>query len=103
MPLWHVCGTPDRPPGAADSDRLSLGTLTRDFASAPSAIRTRALLLRSNPAVDAVAICDDAGQVSGGRRCCSPSYLVIASRDTGRTIATQTRHGLYRRQRLPAA
>src|SRR5690348_6833757 len=56
---------------------------------APSAIRTRDLLLRSNPAVDAVAISDDAGHVSGGTHCCSPSYLVIASRDTGRAIASQ--------------
>jgi hypothetical protein len=56
---------------------------------APSAIRTRALLLRSNPAVDAVAISDDAGQVSGATHCCSPSYLVIAIEDTGRTIAAK--------------
>src|SRR5215813_3062651 len=46
---------------------------------APSAIRTRGLLLRSNPAVDAVAISGDAGQVRGGPHCCSPSYLVIES------------------------
>jgi hypothetical protein len=50
---------------------------------APSAIRTRALLLRSNPAADAVAICVAAGQVRSGTHCCSPSYLVIASRDSG--------------------
>jgi hypothetical protein len=56
---------------------------------APSAIRTRALLLRSNPAVDAVAICVAAGQVRSGTHCCSPSYLVIANRDTGHTTATQ--------------
>jgi hypothetical protein len=47
---------------------------------APSVIRTRALLLRSNPAVDPAAICDDAGQASGGTHCCRPSYLVIGSR-----------------------
>src|SRR5215468_6237152 len=46
---------------------------------APSAIRTRALLLRSNPAVDAVAIGGDAGHVRSGTHCCSPSYLVIES------------------------
>jgi hypothetical protein len=56
---------------------------------APSRIRTCDLLLRSNPAVDAVAISDDAGQVRARGHCCSPSYLVIASRDTGRTIATE--------------
>jgi hypothetical protein len=56
---------------------------------APSAIRTRALLLRSNPAADAVANWDDAGHARGGTHCCSPSYLVIASRDTGRTTATE--------------
>src|SRR5262249_30152758 len=44
---------------------------------APSAIRTRALLLRSNPAGDGVANSDDAGHVRGGPRCCRPSYLVI--------------------------
>jgi hypothetical protein len=47
--------------------------------SAPSRIRTCDLLLRSNLAVDAVAICDDTGHVSGGTHCCSPSYLVIAN------------------------
>ena len=44
---------------------------------APSAIRTRDLLLRSNTAVDAVAISDGAGHASDGTYCCSPSYLVI--------------------------
>jgi hypothetical protein len=47
--------------------------------SAPSAIRTRGLLLRSNPGPDGVATSDDAGQVGGGTHCCSPSYLVIAA------------------------
>src|SRR5215469_449274 len=56
---------------------------------APSRIRTCGLLLRSNPAVDAVAIYDDAGQVRTGMRCCSPSYLVIALGDIGRTTATE--------------
>jgi hypothetical protein len=56
---------------------------------APSAIRTRDLLLRNNPAADAVANWDDAGQVKGGAHCCSPSYLVIASWGTGHTIATE--------------
>src|SRR5262249_49787486 len=51
--------------------------------SVPSRIRTCGLLLRSNPAVDAVATSGDAGQVSGGPRCCSPSYLVIAIEGTG--------------------
>jgi hypothetical protein len=46
------------------------------------------LLLRSNPAVDAVAISGAAGHVSGGTRCCSPSYLVIAIRGSGRAMAT---------------
>src|SRR5690242_4760158 len=55
----------------------------RDSFCAPSAIRTRGLLLRSNPAVDAVANSDDPGQVGGGTRCCSPSYLVITIGDTG--------------------
>jgi len=101
--LWHVYGTPGRPPATTDSDRLSLGALTRDFVGAPSRIRTCGLLLRSNPAVDAVAICDDAGQVRGGAHCCSPSYLVIASRDTGCTPPPRTRHGSYRRKWLPVA
>ena len=56
---------------------------------APSAIRTRALLLRSNPAVDAVAIHDDPGQVGGRTHCCSLSYLVITSRDISRTTTTR--------------
>jgi hypothetical protein len=56
---------------------------------APSRIRTCDLLLRSNPAVDAVAISDDAGQVGGRMHCCSPSYLVIAIGDTGPTIAAK--------------
>ena len=73
MILWHVCGTRDRPPATTDSDRLSLDALTRDFVGAPSRIRTCGLLLRSNPAADAVAISGDAGQVRGGTRCCSPS------------------------------
>ena len=55
---------------------------------APSRIRTCGLLLRSNPGPDAVAICNDAGQVRSGAHCCSPSYLVIANRDSGGTIAT---------------
>ena len=50
---------------------------------APSAIRTRDLLLRSNPALDAVAISDGAGHACGGTCCCSQSYLVITIRDTG--------------------
>jgi hypothetical protein len=50
-----------------------------DAFCAPSAIRTRGLLLRSNPAADAVANWDDAGQVRGGTHCCRPSYLVIAA------------------------
>jgi len=56
---------------------------------ARSATRTRSLPLRSNPGAHAVAVSDDAGQVSGGTHCCSPSYLVITSRDTGRAIATK--------------
>ena len=40
--LWHVGGTPARP----RSDGLSLSALARDFVGAPSAIRTRDLLLR---------------------------------------------------------
>jgi hypothetical protein len=55
----------------------------RDPFCAPSAIRTRDLLLRSNPAADAVANCNDAGQVRGGAHCCSPSYLVIEFRVFG--------------------
>lgn len=55
--------------------------------SVPSRIRACDLLLRSNPAADAVAICNDAGQVGGSAHCCSPSYLVIANRDSGGTIA----------------
>jgi hypothetical protein len=56
---------------------------------APSRIRTCGLLLRSNPGAHAVAISDDAGQVRGGSHCCSPSYLVITSQDTGRTTGTE--------------
>jgi hypothetical protein len=44
--LWHVCGTPDHPLAKPHSDRLSLSALARDFVGAPSAIRTRDLLLR---------------------------------------------------------
>src|SRR5262249_26633814 len=44
--LWHICGTPGRPLATTDSDRLSLGALTRDFVGAPSRIRTCGLLLR---------------------------------------------------------
>jgi hypothetical protein len=68
--------------------RLTLQNRRSETLCAPSAIRTRGLLLRSNPAADAVAICNDAGQVRGGAYCCSPSYLVIANRDSGGTIAT---------------
>jgi hypothetical protein len=57
-------------------------------------IRTRALLLRSNPGADAVATSDDAGQVSGGTHCCSPSYLVIASRAAGAVIPTGADSGV---------
>ena len=69
--------------------RLTLQNRRSETLCAPSAIRTRALLLRSNPGADAVANCGDAGQITGDTRCCSPSYLVIASRGTGRTIATE--------------
>jgi hypothetical protein len=62
---------------------------TADVVCAPSAIRTRGLLLRSNPRPDAVATSDGAGHASGGRHCCSPSYLVIATGDTGPTTATE--------------
>jgi hypothetical protein len=68
---------------------LTLRNPRSEALCAPSAIRTRALLLRSNPDADAVANWDDAGQARGGTRCCSPSYLVIAIEDTGRTIATK--------------
>ena len=68
---------------------LTLRNTRSDALCAPSAIRTRALLLRSDPAVDAVAISDDAGQVRSGTHCCSPSYLVITSRDTGHTTGTE--------------
>jgi hypothetical protein len=34
MALWHVCGTPDRPPATTIFDRPRLGILTRDFVSA---------------------------------------------------------------------
>jgi hypothetical protein len=61
--------------------------------SAPSATRTRDLLLRSNPAVDAVAISDGAGQVRGSAHCCRPSYLVIASRALGARSPPGTRYG----------
>src|SRR5215831_7925044 len=44
--LWHVCGTPPRPPTAVTPHRFSLGARTRALMSAPSAIRTRDLLLR---------------------------------------------------------
>jgi hypothetical protein len=44
-------------------DQLSARALTRDFRSAPTATRTRDLLLRRYPALSAVATCEDAGQV----------------------------------------
>jgi hypothetical protein len=60
--LWHVCGTPDRSPAKARSDRLSLDGLTRDFVSAPSAIRRRDLLLRRHSRPNAMQTCDYARQ-----------------------------------------
>src|SRR5215471_17960748 len=66
---------------------LTLRNTRSDALCAPSAIRTRAL--GSNPAVDAVAISDDAGQVRSGTHCCSPSYLVITRRDTGHMTGTE--------------
>src|SRR5262245_56001815 len=69
---------------------------------APSAIRTRGLLLRSNPAGDGVANSDDAGHVRGGPRCCSPSYLVIGSGGTGRTIATEDAAWIVSREVAPS-
>ena len=60
---------------------------------APSRIRTCGLLLRSNPAVDAVASWNDAGQVRGGAHCCRPSYLVIARRALAARSPPRTRHG----------
>ena len=44
---------------------------------APLRNRTVDLLLTIYPRADAVAICDDAGQVRGSARCCRPTYLVI--------------------------
>ena len=66
----------------------SKGTFHMKGMCAPSAIRTRDLPLRSNPGPDAVAISDGAGHASRGRRCCSPIYLVITSRDNGPTTGT---------------
>jgi hypothetical protein len=93
MTVWHVCGTPGRLPVTAKPKTLTLDALNWDYVCAPSAIRTRDLLLRSNPAVDAVAVSDDAGQVRGGTHCCSPSYLVIASRALAAQSPPRTRHG----------
>jgi hypothetical protein len=44
--LWHVCGTPRRLPVVKDRGRSKFGLLTWALMGAPSAIRTRDLLLR---------------------------------------------------------
>jgi hypothetical protein len=70
---------------------------------APSRIRTCDLLLRSNPAADAVAISDDAGQVSGLRIAVAQ---VIWSSPVGTLAARpalRTQHESYRRKGLPTA
>jgi hypothetical protein len=46
MTLWHVCGTPGRPPVTAKRNRLTPEAVAWAFVGAPSAIRTRDLLLR---------------------------------------------------------
>src|SRR5579871_4671367 len=60
-------------PSRADSSDQATERILREghkgrLICAPSAIRTRDLLLRSNPAADAVANCGGAGQVRGDRR-----------------------------------
>jgi hypothetical protein len=44
--LWHVCGTTGTAPAMIDHDQRSSGGLTWVFLCAPSATRTRDLLLR---------------------------------------------------------
>jgi len=44
--LWHVCGTPGRLPVVTDPGRPKFGLLAWALMGAPSAIRTRDLLLR---------------------------------------------------------
>src|SRR5262249_22545366 len=71
---------------------LTLRNPRSEALCAPSRIRTCGLLLRSNPAADAVANWDNAGQVSGGTHCCSPSYLVIAAGQAA-TVTVQAGQG----------
>ena len=44
--VWHVCGTMHRAPMTVRPERLAARALTRTFRSAPTATRTRDLLLR---------------------------------------------------------
>jgi len=74
------------------------GSDLRRKGCAPSRIRTCGLLLRSTPAADAVANWDDAGQVRGGTHCCSPSYLVIASRALAPRSPPRMRYGSHPRR-----
>jgi len=50
---------------------------------APWRDRTAYLLLTIYPRADAVANCEDAGQVRGGALCCSPTYLFITPAGLG--------------------
>jgi hypothetical protein len=87
-PMTYCLGKAERTPTSPETPDPAKSQVRCPF-GAPSKIRTCGLLLRSNPAADAVANWDDAGQVRGGAHCCSPSYLVITSRDTGRTTGTE--------------
>ncbi len=57
---------------------------------APLRNRTVDLLLTIYPRVDAVAICDDAGQVRGGARCCRPPIYLVITRSPGGPDAAPT-------------
>jgi hypothetical protein len=82
---------------------LTLRNPRSDDTCAPSAIRTRDLLLRSNPAVDAVAISDDAGQVSGLRIAVAQVIWSSPARTPAARPALRTQHESYRGKGLPAA
>jgi hypothetical protein len=66
-----------RPPVLPNGPARLYKTPGHDPNRAPLRNRTVDLLLTIYPRADAVAICDDAGQVRGGARCCRPTYLVI--------------------------
>ena len=90
--MTYCLGEAERKPTSAAAPDLAKSQVRRPFC-APSRIRTCDLLLRSNPGAHSVAICNDAGQVRGGRHGCSPSYLVIAIRALAARSPPGARHG----------